>query len=117
TYETAHRLASLSSAIPVDDPDRIEKAMESVAGRLDTVWLRKHLSVERRRRLSPPAFRYQLSERARAADKRIVLPEGSEPRTVHAAIICHERKLARCVLLGDRTEIADVASSQGLSLP
>lgn len=117
TYETAHRLANLSSAIPIDDPDRIEKAMESVSDNLDTAWLRKHLSVERQRRLSPPAFRYQLSERARAANKRIVLPEGNEPRTVHAAIICHNRKLARCVLLGNRQEIADVAASQGQQLP
>jgi phosphate acetyltransferase len=117
TYETAHRLANLSTAIPIDDPDRIEKAMDSVANNLDTAWLRKHLSVARQSRLSPPAFRYQLSERARAANKRIVLPEGNEPRTVHAAIICHNRKLARCVLLGNREEIADVAASQGEQLP
>ena len=91
TYETARMLANLSSAIPIDDPDRIEKAMESVATRIDTDWLQQHLKVERQSRLSPPAFRYQLSERARTANKRIVLPEGCEPRTVQAAIICHQR--------------------------
>nr|BFF12614.1 hypothetical protein GCM10025699_39170 [Microbacterium flavescens] len=36
---------------------------------------------ERSRRLSPPAFRYQLTELARKAGKRVVLPEGDEPRT------------------------------------
>merc|ERR1712023_434810 len=82
TYETAHMLANLSSAIPIDDPKRIEKAMEAVATRIDTDWLQQHLKVARQVRLSPPAFRYQLSERARAANKRIVLPEGCEPRTV-----------------------------------
>ena len=102
TYETsAHMLASLSSAIPIDDPERIEESMESVACRVDTDWLQEHLKVQRQSRLSPPAFRYQLSERARSANKRIVLPEGCEPRTVHAAIICHQRKLARCVLIGN----------------
>ena len=117
TYETADRLANLSAAIPVDDPERIEKAMEMVATRIDTDWLQEHLKVQRQSRLSPPAFRYQLSERARAANKRIVLPEGCEPRTVQAAITCHQRGLARCVLLGDSTEIHNVARTLGLSLP
>ena len=117
TYETAHMLANLSSAIPVDDPERIDRAMEAVATQIDTDWLQDHLKVQRQRRLSPPAFRYQLSERSRAADKRIVLPEGNEPRTVQAAIICHQRGLARCVLLGNPNEIRNVASSQGLTLP
>ncbi|MFN2359796.1 MAG: phosphate acetyltransferase [Marinobacter sp.] len=117
TYETAHRLANLSPAIPVDDPGRIEKAMEAVATRIDAEWLREHLKLERQNRLSPPAFRYLLSERARAASKRIVLPEGNEPRTVQAAIICHHRKLAHCIMLGDRNDIANVARSQGLELP
>ncbi|MCK7548266.1 phosphate acetyltransferase [Marinobacter koreensis] len=117
TYETAHMLASLSTAIPLDDPERIEKAMDAVAPRIDAEWLREHLRVERQSRLSPPAFRYQLSERARAAHKRIVLPEGSEPRTVQAAIICHQRKLARCVLIGKAEEIESVARTLGLTLP
>lgn len=117
TYGTAHMLANLSSGIPIDDPERIEKAMEVVATHLDTDWLQQHLKVERQSRLSPPAFRYQLSERARAADKRIILPEGSEPRTVQAAIICHQRKLARCVLIGDATKIRRIADSQDSELP
>ncbi|TGN41787.1 phosphate acetyltransferase [Marinobacter confluentis] len=117
TYETAHMLANLSTAIPIDDPERIEKAMEAVATRIDTDWLQQHLKVERLSRLSPPAFRYQLSERARAANKRIVLPEGSEPRTVQAAIISHNRKLARCALIGSAAEISRIADSQDLELP
>lgn len=117
TYESAHLLANLSAAIPVDDPERIEKAMEAVATRIDTDWLQAHLRVQRQSRLSPPAFRYQLSERARAANKRIVLPEGNEPRTVEAAIICHQRKLARCALIGSHTDIRNVAASHGLTLP
>lgn len=117
TYESAHMLANLSVAIPTDDPDRIEKAMETVATRIDTDWLQEHLRVDVQSRLSPPAFRYQLSERSRTANKRIVLPEGCEPRTVQAAIICHERQLARCALIGDENEIHSVAASQGLEMP
>ena len=117
TYETAHQLANLPGAVPTDDPDRIEKVMEAVASRLDADWMQQHLKVERLRRLSPPAFRHQLSQLARQAGKRIVLPEGNEPRTVQAAIICTQRELAHCILLGEREDIEAVAESQGLPLP
>ncbi len=71
---------------------------------------------ERSRRLSPPAFRYQLTELARKAGKRVVLPEGDEPRTVKAAAICAERGIATCVLLGNPDEINRVAAARALSL-
>lgn len=117
TYETASLLAGLPTAVPADDLPRIEKGMEAAAKEIDTDWLQNHLKIERARRLSPPAFRYQLSEKARAAAKRIVLPEGNEPRIVQAAIICHQRKLAECVLIGDRSDIETVARSHGYTLP
>jgi phosphate acetyltransferase len=68
-------------------------------------------------RMSPAAFLYQLTEKARVANKRIVLPEGAEPRTVKAAVICARRGIARCVLLGDREEIETIARSQDVVLP
>ena len=43
----------------------------------------------------------RIVELAKQADKRIVLPEGSEPRTIRAAALCAQRGIARCVLLGN----------------
>lgn len=117
SFDTAGSLANLSAKVPPDDIERIEQVMEAIAGALDAQWLQQHLRIDRERRLSPPAFRYLLSQRARAAKKRIVLPEGNEPRTVQAAISCHQRGLAECVLLGQRDDIAAVARAQGLELP
>ena len=68
-------------------------------------------------RMPPPVFRFKLMERARAAGKRIVLPEGDEPRTIKAAAICQEKGIANCVLLGSRSEIERVAAEQGVTLP
>ena len=45
------------------------------------------------------------------------MPEGVEPRTVKAAVICARRGIARCVLLGDPAEVLAVARSQDLELP
>jgi len=75
------------------------------------------LAAEQAVRLSPAQFRYNMMEAARKANKRIVLPEGAEPRTVQAAAICHEKGLARCVLLAKREEVEAVAKEKGIALP
>jgi len=56
-------------------------------------------------------------ELARAANKRIVLPEGEEPRTIQAAAICQARGIAHCTLLGDPAVIRRNAASYGAQLP
>lgn len=101
--QTSLSLQSFNLEVPADDRQRVEKVQEYVARHIDTQWI-DSLSAEseRSRRLSPPAFRYQLTELARKAGKRIVLPEGDEPRTVKAAAICAERGIAHCVLIGNR---------------
>ncbi|EGV35340.1 phosphate acetyltransferase [Neisseria weaveri] len=68
-------------------------------------------------RMSPAQFRVSMMEAARKANKRIVLPEGAEPRTVQAAAICHEKGIARCVLLAPRAEVEAVAKERGITLP
>ena len=75
------------------------------------------LAAEQAVRLSPAQFRHNMMEAARKANKRIVLPEGAEPRTVQAAAICHEKGLARCVLLAKREEVEAVAKEKGIALP
>ena len=68
-------------------------------------------------RVSPAQFRYNMMQAARKANKRIVLPEGAEPRTVRAAAICHEKGIARCVLLASRHAVHAVAQELGITLP
>ena len=54
---------------------------------------------------APKKFCEFLTKKAREANKRIVLPEGNEPRTVKAANICAEEGIATPVLLGKREEM------------
>ncbi|MBT9431575.1 phosphate acetyltransferase [Candidatus Sodalis endolongispinus] len=117
TWQTSLSLQSFSLEVPADDHSRVEKLQNYVAGHIDNAWIESlSASSERPRRLSPPAFRYQLTELALQAGKRIVLPEGDEPRTVKAASICAERGIAHCVLLGNPDEIQRVAAVQGVTL-
>lgn len=117
TYNSAYALSNLNREAQSDDLSRMDSAMTLVSESLDLPWLEQQCQVARANRLSPPAFRYQLSENARNAAKTIVLPEGNEPRTICAAVICHERKLAKCILIGNPEEIHSVAQLQGVSIP
>jgi phosphate acetyltransferase len=47
----------------------------------------------------------------------VVLPEGTEPRTMRAAVACAERGIVRCLLLGAPDEVAAQARHLGLRLP
>lgn len=117
SYDTATNLNRLNKEIPLDDRERAEKVSNFIAGHIDHDWLSARCGTPRELRLSPPAFRYQLVQRAKAAAKRIVLPEGSEPRTVQAAAICQSRGIARCVLLAKPEDVHAVARAQGIELP
>jgi phosphate acetyltransferase len=52
------------------------------------------------------AFLTTLHERAAAADRRIVLPEGDDARTVEAAALLQVRALARPIVLGQPQQVA-----------
>ena len=117
TYETASRVHDLDREVAADDRERAEQVMNELADHLDAGWVQQLAGTVRMRRQSPPAFRHRLIERARAANRRIVLPEGAEPRTIRAAIQCQERGIARCVLLGNPDEIRQQIKALGAVLP
>lgn len=117
SYETAAEVGRLDPGLPVDDTERIEAVTDSVADAVDASWLDSLRGPARPRRLSPAAFRFKLVDLARAADARLVLPEGTEPRTIRAAIACADRGIARSILLGPPAEVASLTRSLGLQLP
>ena len=56
----------------------------------------------------------RIKSNARKQNKRIVLPEGTEERTIQAADIAIEEGLAQIILIGDPAEINALASRKGL---
>jgi phosphate acetyltransferase len=117
TYKTAALLGDLSHDVCADDTERMDQVLTHAAEHIDTTALLTHIGRADRLRMSPPAFRHRMVQAARAANKRIVLPEGDEPRTVQAAAICHLKGIARCVLLGEPGRIRQIAQAQGVALP
>jgi phosphate acetyltransferase len=117
SWQTATHLSHLSREVPADDIERIRISMEFIASHIDAVWLAEKCAVPVEARMSPAAFCYRLVTLARQANQRIVLPEGSEPRTIRAAVLCAQRGIARTILLGNREEILRVANGLEIRLP
>lgn len=117
SYQTVLNLSRLSPEVPHDDTERMNHVMDFIARHISGDKLENRCKVELAVRMSPAAFRHKLASRARALDRRIILPEGDEPRTIQAAAACCQRKIARCVLLGDPEEIRRVAAANGVILP
>ena len=57
----------------------------------------------------------KMTERAKLNPRRIVLPEGDEPRTLEAANIILKEKIARLILIGDPEVINRMAVEKGYS--
>lgn len=56
---------------------------------------------------------HDIQANARKNKKRIVLPEGAEPRTLKAANLAIEQQIANIILLGKKAEIMAMASANG----
>lgn len=117
TFTVATRLANLSSHVSSDDAQRMERVVAFIAERVDAQPLLARLELPAQRLMPPPVFRHRLVQAARAANRRIVLPEGDEPRTIRAAVTCVEKGIARCVLLGKPDAIRAIAAAHGIDLP
>ncbi len=116
SFQIAQALTNLNPELPVADVERINLVMDTVARSIDVSWLRQRCSMSVEKRLSPPAFRHRIGKIARRSLKRIILPEGEEPRTLQAAIRCAERGIARCVLIGDPPHIAEIVAVNSLKM-
>ena len=74
------------------------------------------MRLARSRAVTPLMFEHTLMERARARRRRIVLPEGTEPRILRAAEIISKRGVADVVLVGEPDELTDVAARLGADI-
>lgn len=117
SFATSSQLDRMNREIPVDDIDRATMVTDFVASYIDSKWLQHRTGLPRELRMSPSAFRYDLVNRAQQAGRRIVLPEGDEPRTVQAAAICQRRGIAHCILLAKPDAVEAVARAHHITLP
>ena len=116
TFTTAARLADSRGGIYVDSVRKIETAIDLVADNVDVAAILTEVTEQSPGAVTPLMFQYGLVERARSARRRVVLPEGSEPRVLRAAATVLRRGIADLTLLGDEAEIRSVATDIGVDV-
>ncbi len=117
TFDVVSRLARIDRRIRSGDDRRMEQLIEHFAEHLDvSVFLAQGVGSASSA-MTPPMFRTELIRSAQAGNRRIVLPEGDEPRTLAAAAICARKGIAQCVLLGEPERIRSVAALHGIDMP
>ncbi|MFT4030605.1 MAG: phosphate acetyltransferase, partial [Protaetiibacter sp.] len=117
TFDTAVRVAQARSRLAADSPAKHARALSLFAEHVDAAELVRLLSLPGSGgAMTPIRFEHTLVERARAAGKHIVLPEGDDDRILQAAAIVVKRRIARLTILGEVDAVRARAAALGLEL-
>jgi phosphate acetyltransferase len=116
TYETVVRITHARGRLAADSQRKYDTALALFERHVDADALLARLNVSRHEVVTPLMFEYDLIERARAANKHIVLPEGEDDRILRAAHTLLARGVARLTILGEPFEVRSRAIELGLDL-
>ncbi|MCW2915475.1 MAG: ptaA, partial [Actinomycetia bacterium] len=116
TFDTAIRLSAVEGRFTPDAEGKIDTALGLFAEHVSREALLNRLNVTKAAAVTPLMFEYDLLERARSDRRRIVLPEGTEPRILRATDILLRRGVADLTLLGEEQEVRGKAAELGLDV-
>ena len=116
TFEVATVAAGLRGRMRARSDRKIEAALHLAAEHVPAeAWLDR-LALAPTDIVTPVMFTHDLIQRARADRRRIVLPEGTEPRVLRAAATVLRSGVADLVLLGPIDEVSATASAAGVDV-
>ncbi len=115
-YCASQQLPLLAIIPPGKLQNNPEQLATFLAISMDLTHLLQTPSALIERSCTPAMFQYQLFSRARALGKKIILPEGDEPRTLAAANICMDLSIAQPILLGEKSAIYDTCKKHSIKL-
>ncbi|MFD8725769.1 phosphate acetyltransferase [Streptomyces sp. NPDC059629] len=116
SFPTAAQLFSLEGKLDAATPRKAETALGLFERYVDTAGLNKRVSAPSTGRLTPMMFEHKLLEQARSDKRRVVLPEGTETRVLHAAEVLLRRGVCDITLLGPVDQIRKKAADLGIDL-
>ena len=116
TYETVLDVVGVRGRMAAESQRKYDRALALFRDNVDVESLLGALNVSRPAAVTPLMFEYDLLERARAAGKHVVLPEGSDDRVLRAASTLLTRRAVDITLLGDEQSIRARAAELGLDI-
>ncbi|KND27095.1 MULTISPECIES: phosphate acetyltransferase [Streptomyces] len=116
SFLTASELFSMEGKLSAVTPRKAETALGLFERYVDTAELRGRVSAPSSDRVTPMMFEHTLLEQARSDKRRVVLPEGTEERVLHAAEVLLRRGVCDLTLLGPVEQIRKKAADLGIDL-
>ncbi|MFM9446839.1 phosphate acetyltransferase [Streptomyces acidiscabies] len=116
SFPTAEQLFSLEGKLGAATPRKAETALGLFERYVDTADLLTRVSAPSSDRVTPMMFEHKLLEQARSDRRRVVLPEGTEARVLHAAEVLLRRSVCDLTLLGPVDQIRKKAADLGIDL-
>ncbi|AZP20500.1 phosphate acetyltransferase [Streptomyces aquilus] len=116
SFPTAEQLFSLEGKLSAVTPRKAETALGLFERHVDTGDLLKRVSAPSSDRVTPMMFEHKLLEQARSDKRRVVLPEGTEARVLHAAEVLLRRGVCELTLLGPEDQIRKKAADLGIDV-
>jgi phosphate acetyltransferase len=116
THVAAAAISAVRPVLRAENERKIATALGVFERSVDKVELQMRFMVERPARMTPTMFEYELIERAKAARRHIVLPEGEDDRVLRAADILLRRGVVALTLLGAADAVRARAAALGLDL-
>ncbi|MFF3413521.1 phosphate acetyltransferase [Streptomyces sp. NPDC002698] len=116
SFPTAEVLFAMEGKLNAATPRKAETALGLFERHVDTADLLKRVSAPSSDRLTPMMFEHQLLEQARSDRRRVVLPEGTEERVLHATEVLLRRGVCDLTLLGPVDQIRKKAADLGIDI-
>lgn len=116
SFDTSIKIMATRGQVSASDPEKVERARRLVTENIDRDALLKAITDFKPSVVTPLLFEYQLTQRAKAASKTIVLPEGEDDRILQAASEVLAKGIAKLIIFGERSEIDARARALGLNL-
>src|SRR5699024_12827109 len=113
TFDTAVKVDRARGRLSADSPQKLDAARRAVAEHLPTSEVLTALEVTRSEVITPMMFEFELLARACGEKKRILLPDGDDPRILAAADALLARGVAVLILLGEDKGLLAQASHHG----
>ncbi len=116
TFDTTARVIRTRGLIASDSPRKTDTSLALFEEAVDTRQLLDSLDVGPSTVVTPLMFEHLLTERSRAADQHVVLPEGDDDRVLRAAATVLSRRVARLTILGEEAKVRGRAAELGLDV-
>ncbi len=113
TFVAANKIANVKPKIRPGITHKIDLSISTFEENIDTDFLLNKFRSFKTNVVTPHMFQYNLVAKAKARKKHIVLPEGTDPRILRAAINLVDQNVVDITLLGNPDDILAAAAKIG----